>query len=181
MSENRPDRTAPNRTRLQRVRIAWRNNLDSSEQSAVVAWTAFTLTFGGVRALTHWIKDGHGPSSGGMTLGGRHFHHYNLGICALAGVGAVAVRGSEKQRRHPTVPLSYGAGLALIVDELALLLDLEDVYWAKEGRTSVDAAVIIIGLDGLMTAGLEFWPAAQRAITSRNPRAARKPELGLTP
>ncbi|WP_230989939.1 hypothetical protein [Rhodococcus oxybenzonivorans] len=53
-----------------------------------------------------------------------------------------------------------------LFDELALLLDLEDVYWAKEGRTSVDAAVIIIGLGGLMTAGLEFWPAAQRAMTT---------------
>ncbi|KAF0963791.1 hypothetical protein MLGJGCBP_03058 [Rhodococcus sp. T7] len=77
----------------------------------------------------------------------------------------VAVRGSEKQRRHPTVPISYRVGAALIVDELALLLDLEDVYWAKEGRTSVDAAVVIIGLRGLMTAGFEFRPAAQRALT----------------
>lgn len=99
-----------------------------------------------------------------MSLHGRHFHHYNLGLAALAGVGAVAVRGSEKQRRHPTVSISYGVGTALIVDELALLLDLEDVYWAKEGRTSVDAAVIIIGLGGLMAAGFEFWPAARRVL-----------------
>ncbi|MFE5702456.1 hypothetical protein [Rhodococcus koreensis] len=162
---NRPLDDVTHRSRLRRLRAAWRKKLDPSEQSAVVSWAAFTATFAGVRALTHWIRRGHGPAGGGLSLHGRHFHHYNLGIAALAGVGAVAVRGSEKQRRHPTVPISYGVGTALIVDELALLLDLEDVYWAKEGRTSVDAAVVIIGLGGLMTAGFEFWPAAQRALT----------------
>ncbi|MHA4848179.1 hypothetical protein L1080_001395 [Rhodococcus sp. MSC1_016] len=49
-------------------------------------------------------------------------------------IGAIAVRGSDKQRHHPAVALSFGAAVAFIVDELALLLDLEDAYWAKEGR-----------------------------------------------
>ncbi|WP_124393086.1 hypothetical protein [Rhodococcus wratislaviensis] len=161
---NRTLDNAPHRSRWSRLRAEWGRNLDASEQSAVVSWGAFTLTFAVVRALTHWIRGGHGPSGGGLSLHGRHFHHYNLGLVALAGVGAVAVRGTEKQRRHPTVPISYGVGTALIVDELALLLDLQDVYWAKEGRTSVDAAVVIIGLGGLMAAGFEFWPAARRAL-----------------
>ena len=39
----------------------------------------------------------------------------------LSGVGAVAVQGEDKTRRHPAVALTYGAGLALIVDEFALL------------------------------------------------------------
>jgi len=46
------------------------------------------------------------------------------GITMLAGVGGVAVHGEDRTRRHPTVALTYGAGLALIVDEFALLLDL---------------------------------------------------------
>ena len=36
---------------------------------------------------------------------------------------------------------AYGAGMALIVDEFALLLDLKDVYWAKQGRISVDIGI----------------------------------------
>jgi pterin-4a-carbinolamine dehydratase len=159
------------RVRWHRLRAAWKRNLAPGERSAVWAWSSFTATFCAVRALTHWIKDGHGPSSGGMKLGGHHFHHYNIGIGTLAIIGAIAVRGSDKQRHHPTVALSYGAAVALIVDELALLLDLEDVYWAKEGRTSVDAAVTLIGLGGLMTAGFEFWPAAQRALRPRDSHA----------
>jgi hypothetical protein len=149
---------------VRRVRSAWRRKLDPAERSAVLAWTSFTLTFVGVRLLTHWIKAGHGPAGGGISLGGRHFHHYNLGIGTLAAIGGLAVRGTEAQRRHPGVALSYGAALALVVDELALLLDLQDVYWAKQGRTSVDVAVAIIGAGGAAVAGLEFWPAAARAL-----------------
>lgn len=153
--------------RWEGLHTAWMENLDAGERSAVLAWAAFSATFAGVRVLTHWIKGGHGPSGGGLSLGGRHFHHYNLGIGTLGMVGAIAVRGAEARRRHPLVALAYGAGTALIVDELALLLDLQDVYWAKEGRTSVDAAIGIIGLGGLMAAGFEFWPEAQRALRNR--------------
>ncbi len=44
--------------------------------------------------------------------------------------------------------LTYGAGLALIVEEFALLLDLQDVYWAKEGRISVDLGVGLVAAGG---------------------------------
>jgi hypothetical protein len=73
------------------------------------------------------------------------------GIGLVSGVGAVAVRGTEQQRRHPAVAISYGSGLALIVDEFALLLDLKDVYWAKQGRISVD-----LGVGGSALAGSYF-------------------------
>jgi hypothetical protein len=46
------------------------------------------------------------------------------------------------------VATSYGAGLALIIDEFALLLDLRDVYWAKEGRISVDLGVGLVAAGG---------------------------------
>jgi len=129
-----------------------------------MAWASFTATFCGVRALTHWIRAGHGPEGGGMSLGGKHFHHYNLGIALLSGVGAIALRGKERHRRHPATAMTYGSALALIVDELALLLDLRDVYWAKDGRKSVDAAVVIVAAGGTFVSGLPFWPHARRAL-----------------
>ena len=107
------------------------------DQSLVISWACFTTTFVGVRLLTHWIRDGHGPAGGGMSVGGRHFHHYNLGIALLSGVGAVGLRGSEVRRRHPATATAYGSALALIVDEFALLLDLKNVYWSSDGRKSV--------------------------------------------
>jgi hypothetical protein len=48
----------------------------------------------------------------GISLGGRHFHHYNIGIALLAAVGVVGSRGSEKQRRHPVVAIAYGSTVA---------------------------------------------------------------------
>jgi hypothetical protein len=71
-------------------------------------------------------------------------------------VGAVAVRGDERHRRHPAVAVSYGSGLALIVDEFALLLDLKDVYWARQGRISIDIESLL-GSDALFGQDDHFW------------------------
>jgi len=158
---------SPSKTRRQRLAEEWTRRLQPGEQSTLIAWGSFTATFAGVRALTHWIHDGHGPSSGGMSLGGHHFHHYNLGIAGLAGIGAMTLRGRERHRRHPLTAVAYGSALALIVDELALLIDLEDVYWSREGRTSVDAAVVLTAAGGTFAAGLPFWPHARRALRRR--------------
>jgi hypothetical protein len=103
---------------------------------------------------------------------GRHLHHYNLGIAMLTAVGAIAVHGEEAARRHPLTATAYGSGVALIVDELALLLDLEDVYWAKDGRTSVDAGIGAIVLGGIYLAAAPFWHGAAREVVRTRPLAA---------
>jgi hypothetical protein len=154
-------------TRRQRLEDEWTRRLQPGERSTLIAWTSFTATFVVVRALTHWIHDGNGPAGGGMSLGGHHFHHYNLGIAGLAGIGAVSLRGRERHRRHPLTAVAYGSALALIVDELALLIDLEDVYWSRQGRTSVDAAVTVTAAGATFAAGLPFWPHARRALRPR--------------
>ena len=111
------------------VRRAFHEELGPGEQSALLSWLAFTVTFAGLRALTYSIRAGKGPFRN-ISVGGEHLHHYLWGIGLLSGVGAIAVRGEERHRRHPAVAISYGSGLALIVDEFALLLELKDVYWA---------------------------------------------------
>jgi hypothetical protein len=76
------------------------------------------------------------------------------GILTVSTVGGVALRGEDRLRRHPLVATAYGAGLALIVDEFALLLDLQDVYWAKQGRESVDLAIGLISTTGTVLVGV---------------------------
>jgi hypothetical protein len=132
------------------VRDAFHSELDAGQQSALISWLAFTTTFAAVRGITYSIREGKGPF-GNMSVGGEHLHHYMWGIGLLTGVGGVAVRGDEKRRRHPGTAVAYGSGLALIMDEFALLLDLKDVYWAKQGRVSVDLAV-----GGIAAAGSYF-------------------------
>jgi hypothetical protein len=145
------------------VRTSFYEDLDPQQRSALLGWLAFTGTFAAVRGITYSIRDGKGPFHN-LSAGGEHLHHYMWGIGLLAGVGAVAVRGDERLRRHPATALAYGVGLALIMDEFALLLDLKDVYWAKQGRISVDLAVTGSSLAGSYFAAL---PVIRKVVLRR--------------
>ncbi|HTW21577.1 MAG TPA: hypothetical protein VME70_15385 [Mycobacteriales bacterium] len=147
-----------------RIRRAFHEELDGGHQSAVLAWASFGATFGVARIITHWIRDGHGPKTGGMSIRGRHFHHYNIGIAMLMGIGALAIRGVRRVER-PGTAVAFGVATGLIIDEAALLLDLEDVYWSAPGRLSVDLAVGIFAAGGLGIAGLPFWPSFSRELS----------------
>ncbi|HEU5421797.1 MAG TPA: hypothetical protein VFV41_29235 [Streptosporangiaceae bacterium] len=152
------------------VRRAYYSELDPGQRGALASWLSFTATFAGVRGITWSIRAGKGPFRN-LSVGGEHLHHYMWGIAMLAGVGAVAVRGEDKHRRHPAVALSYGSGLALIVDEFALLLDLKDVYWARQGRISVDVGVSAIALAGSYFAAL---PVLSKVRSDRRDRRNRR-------
>src|ERR1700722_4097242 len=132
------------------VRRTYHEDLDPRQRAALLSWLAFTATFGALRGITYSIKEGKGPFRN-LSVGGAHLHHYMWGIGLLSGVGGLAAHGADGRRRHALVPINCGAGLGLIVDEFALLLDLKDVYWAKQGRISID-----LGLGGSSLAGAYF-------------------------
>jgi hypothetical protein len=155
------------------VRDAFYSELDPGQQSALISWLSFTGTFSGVRGVTHAIKAGKGPFRN-LSLGGEHLHHYMWGIGMLAGVGAVAVRGDEKLRRHPITAIAYGAGLALIMDEFALLLDLKDVYWAKQGRVSVDLAV---SGSSVVASYFAAFPVIRKVVARRRAEAQKNSRI----
>jgi hypothetical protein len=159
----------------QSVHRAFYSELDAGQRAALLSWLSFATTFSTVRGITWSIRAGKGPF-GNLSVGGEHLHHYMWGIGILTGVGAVAVRGEERTRRHPAVALSYGVGLALIVDEFALLLDLKDVYWARQGRVSVDLAVGGIALAGSYFAAL---PVLRKVRGDRVERRNR--QRGVSP
>jgi hypothetical protein len=148
------------------VSRAYHEELGQGQQSGLLSWLAFTTAFAGLRALTYSIRAGRGPFRN-ISVGGEHLHHYMWGIGLLTGVGAVAVRGEERHRRHPAVAVSYGAGLALIVDEFALLIDLKDVYWARQGRISIDVGVGAIALAGSYFAALPVLRRLRREQVHR--------------
>lgn len=156
-------RTHTLRDARQEVRTAYLEELGPAERAALLSWLGFATTFSVARGVTHSIRDGKGPFHD-LSKGGVHLHHYLWGIAMLTGVGAVAVHGEDERRRHPSVALTYGVGLGLIVDEFALLVDLEDVYWSKKGRLSVEVGVGAIALGGTVLAGL---PVLQRLVRNR--------------
>jgi hypothetical protein len=157
---------------LPQLRRVLRDDLDLGQRAALGSWLSFTATFAAVRGITYSIRAGRGPFRN-VSAGGEHLHHYLWGIGLLAGVGAVAVHGEERYRSHPAVAMSYGTGLALIVDEFALLLDLRDVYWAKQGRVSVD-----VGIGGIAATGSYFalLPVVRAMRKRRQEEHERRPD-----
>jgi hypothetical protein len=61
------------------------------------------------------------------------------------------------QRLHAWLGLAFGIGAALVIDEYALWLNLQDVYWLPAGRSSIDLAILIAALLGLYYAADRFW------------------------
>ncbi len=139
-----------------RVAHAYRHMLSARQQSAFATWASFTATFAAVRGITYAIRH-NVPPFHDVELGSTHLHHYIWGIGLISSVGGVAVYGDSELRRHPVVGAAYGTGLALVIDELALLLELRDVYWQRQGRWSIDTGVSMIGTAGGYFVAMPFW------------------------
>ncbi|MEU3459176.1 hypothetical protein ABZ721_04360 [Streptomyces sp. NPDC006733] len=116
----------------------------------ILAWWGFAVTFGGMRLLT-WLIHIDMAGVGDVQAGGVHIHHYVWGILLLAVVGAVGLV-HRTARVRAWMGLAYGVGLALILDEAALLISLEDVYWDTEGGISIALAVTVIAVAGSVLA-----------------------------
>jgi hypothetical protein len=106
---------------------------------------SFTVAFGITRGITWTIREkgGFGPIKD-VVVGDRHIHHFLPGgILALA-AGAVAIGTKADLDKYLAFP--YGVGVALVLDESALLLELDDVYWTEEGVLSIQIAFAAIAL-----------------------------------
>jgi hypothetical protein len=107
---------------------------------------SFTVAFGITRGITWTIrtKGGIGPIKD-VVVGDRHIHHFLPGgILALA-AGGVAI-GTKGEKLDKYLAFPFGVGVALVLDETALLLELDDVYWTEEGVLSVQIAFAAIAM-----------------------------------
>jgi hypothetical protein len=148
---------------------------DRRKERQLLSTAAFFVTFATVRAITHAIRAERGPFKN-ITPGGRHIHHMTFGIASLLTVGYLWLLeiGTNEQRRASLVTsLVYGSGAALTLDEFALWLNLEDDYWTKQGRESIDAVVLFGSLLSLSVIGKGFF-----AELLRPDRAEQAPTLG---
>ncbi len=91
-----------------------------------------------MRLSTAGIRAGWWPV-GNVRLGGRHIHHFVPGILIAFASGALALL-TDNPRVEQTLAVPFGAGIGLTFDEAALLLDLRDVYWTREGVLSVQVS-----------------------------------------
>ncbi|MGY2127729.1 hypothetical protein [Blastococcus sp. SYSU DS0617] len=124
----------------------------ATRRGYVLAWWGFTATFALLRLLTWLIEsDVDVAGIGDVEAGGVHLHHYLWGILLLALIGFLGL-GDRAPRARTAMGFGYGVGLALVVDEAALLIQLDDVYWDTFGWVSVGLAVLLIGATGSVLA-----------------------------
>jgi hypothetical protein len=120
---------------------------DRPRRRLFVASVSFFLTFAGVRAVVYAVLHNIPPFHF-IESGGRHIHHLVFGILILLLVGYGWLADIGTGENESSILLSrlmailYGAGAALTLDEFALWLNLRDVYWSAQGRSSIDAIVL---------------------------------------
>lgn len=86
--------------------------------------------------------------------GGTHVHHMVIGVVLMVVTGILLIATTATGLLEQILALIFGAGVALTLDEFALILNLQDVYWRKEGRLSVDAVIIVVTAAALFVLGL---------------------------
>jgi hypothetical protein len=107
----------------------------------------FLGAFAFARISTFGIRHGWWPSNN-VVLGERHIHHFVPGIVLAFLCGGAAI-ATTHERTEQWLATGFGAGVGLTFDEAALLLDLRDVYWTREGVLSVQVS---LGLAAVMAA-----------------------------
>jgi len=135
----------------------------AGKEAQFIILLAFLVTFAIVRLITHAIRRGRFGLHNIQAAGGLHIHHLVPGIILLLVSGYLGI-GLHDRVPIELVALLFGIGAALTLDEFALWLHLEDVYWAKQGRDSIDAVVIVATLLALGLLGRPFFADVGRAI-----------------
>ncbi|MCS0605181.1 hypothetical protein NX794_28805 [Streptomyces sp. LP11] len=141
-----------------------RNIVEPGKLPLLLALAAFVLTFVVTRVITRLIRAGRGPF-GNVKAGGLHIHHVVPGVLLTIGGGFGAVASDRHGAGGAIAAVVFGMGTGLVLDEFALILHLDDVYWTEEGRQSVEVVVLTAALVGLLLAG--FSPFGVNDVTQQ--------------
>jgi hypothetical protein len=127
--------------------------------------SGFVGGFALMRLSTYGIRGGWWPF-GNVRLGGRHIHHFvpGIGIAFAAGAGAIL---TDSRRAETWLAFPFGAGMGLTFDEAALLLELRDVYWTREGILSVQLALGTSALLGATILATRMLRRGERTMEER--------------
>lgn len=125
-------------------------------------------SFAGTFILARWItyalrgRPRVGPFRH-MRVGRRHIHHFVPGIVIAFASGAAAIL-TRNEELEPRLAVPFGIGMGLTLDESALLLELDDVYWSREGLLSVQITLAVMASLASAALGLRFLRRGERAV-----------------
>lgn len=158
------------------IRALYSKHFDNRRKERQLLSTgSFFFTFAAVRTITHAIRAERGPFRN-ITPGGRHIHHMTFGIAGLLSVGylwLLEIGIKEPRLGSRLTSLVYGSGAALTLDEFALWLNLEDDYWTKQGRESIDAVALFGSLLVISVLGRSFFAELLRPVEHDRAEPAR--------
>ncbi|HEX6714876.1 MAG TPA: hypothetical protein VF066_15905 [Thermoleophilaceae bacterium] len=138
------------------VAVAGYQAAPPQENALFNLFASFVISLVGSRAIAFALRDRHtvGPFRN-LRVGRRHIHHFVPGIALAFVSGAVALVTRDEQL-EPKLALLFGTGMGMTMDEAALLLELDDVYWTEEGLLGVQIGAGLVGLLGALAIGLRF-------------------------
>jgi len=146
--------------------------VSTRENSMFNLLTSFVVTFLAARTVTTLLRGR--PTVGpfrDLTVGRRHIHHFVPGIVlAFASGGAAIVTRDEKI--EPLLAIPFGVGMGLTLDESALLLELDDVYWTEEGVISVQIALAVTAVLASVALAMRFLRRGEEVVLEGPPAGA---------
>jgi hypothetical protein len=139
----------------------------SRENALFNLFCSFAATVFTARAIATLLRDRSsvGPFRN-LTLGRRRIHHFVPGIVLAFLAGGIAIV-TRDESFEPKLALAFGAGMGLTVDESALLLELDDVYWTPEGLVSVQIALTVSALMAAALLGLRLLRRGEQVVLER--------------
>jgi len=125
---------------------------------------SFAGSFLAARGVTYALRGRprYGPLRN-LRVGRRHIHHFVPGIVLafVAGAGAILTREEQLEAK---LAVPFGVGMGLTLDESALLLELDDVYWRREGLLSVQITLAVMALLAALALGLRLLRTGERVV-----------------
>ena len=133
--------------------------------------SSFVASFLTARGITMLLRSRStvGPFRN-LRVGRRHIHHFVPGIVIAFGSGAAAIV-THDERIEPWLAVPFGAGMGLTLDESALLLELDDVYWSREGILSVQITLAVVAMLGSLALGLRFLRRGEQLVLEASPES----------
>src|SRR5436190_20755029 len=127
---------------------------DPSQRGGFLVLAGLLGGFLFIRTSARMIRAGVSWWPGNVQTGsGLHIHHLVWGICTVMLTGFLEFAFTPDPPWREILAVLFGIGCGLTLDEFALWLHLDDVYWTKEGRSSVDAVIVAAIIGGLVVSG----------------------------
>jgi hypothetical protein len=145
----------------------WNDQLVANDRQGVfLVLVGFLGSFAFIRMSTRMIRAEVSWWPGNIeSESGLHVHHLVFGIITMMVAGTVGFAAFGHSPLTEICAFFFGIGAGLTIDEFALWVYLEDVYWAEQGRSSIDATVIAAALIGMIVIGINPFEAESEGAT----------------